>query len=145
VRPAVGDRSRQLDERAEHASGTVIVPRAIGPIRRLRPAEMRDVEFLHIETDRRGCRDRPPRADRELEPVWPRGPSARTAQRTSMTPSPAATSASIEANSGVSHRTSAAREELPTLSQLMIGPCGSRRRRAARVLVPSVVRLPVAG
>ena len=53
-------------------------------------------------------------------------------QRTSMTLSPASTSASIEANSGVSHRTNAAREELPTLSQMMVGPCGSRGRRAAR-------------
>jgi hypothetical protein len=42
VRRAVGDRSRQLDERAEHASGMVIVPRAMGPIRRRRPAETRD-------------------------------------------------------------------------------------------------------
>jgi hypothetical protein len=42
VRRAVGDRSRQLDDRAEHASGMVIVPRAMGPIRRRRPAETRD-------------------------------------------------------------------------------------------------------
>src|SRR5271166_2407183 len=53
-------------------------------------------------------------------------------QRTSMTLSPASTSASIEANSGVSHRTSALREQFPTLSQMMVGPCGSRGRRAAK-------------
>ena len=133
MRHAVGDRSRQPGERARHTSGTVIVPRIMGSIRRLRPAETRDVEFLHTDTDRPGCRDRPPRAGAGK---WPRGPSARTAQRTSMMSSSAATSTSIEANSGVSYRTSAAREQLPTLSQIMVGPCGSHRRRAAKVLVP---------
>jgi hypothetical protein len=49
-----------------------------------------------------------------------------------MTPSPAATSASIEDNRGVSHRTRAAREQFPILSQMMVGRSGSRRRRAAK-------------
>jgi len=31
--------------------GTVVVPRIVGPIRRLRPVEMRDVEFLRANTD----------------------------------------------------------------------------------------------
>ncbi len=35
------------------SSGTVVVPRIIGPIRRLRPVEVRDVEFLRRNTDRR--------------------------------------------------------------------------------------------
>jgi 5-methyltetrahydropteroyltriglutamate--homocysteine methyltransferase len=35
------------------ASGTVVVPRIIGPIRRLRPVEVRDVEFLRANTNRR--------------------------------------------------------------------------------------------
>src|SRR5438093_9961989 len=34
------------------SSGTVVVPRIIGPIRRLRPVEVRDVEFLRANTDR---------------------------------------------------------------------------------------------
>ena len=34
-------------------SGTVVVPRIVGPIRRLRPVEMRDVEFLRANTDRK--------------------------------------------------------------------------------------------
>jgi hypothetical protein len=34
-------------------SGTVVVPRITGPIRRLRPVELRDVEFLRANTDRR--------------------------------------------------------------------------------------------
>ena len=34
------------------SSGTVIVPRIVGPIRRLRPVEVRDVEFLRAHTDR---------------------------------------------------------------------------------------------
>jgi len=34
-------------------SGTVVVPRIIGPIRRLRPVEVRDVEFLRANTDRK--------------------------------------------------------------------------------------------
>ncbi len=33
------------------SSGTVIVPRIVGPIRRLRPVERRDVEFLRRHTD----------------------------------------------------------------------------------------------
>jgi 5-methyltetrahydropteroyltriglutamate--homocysteine methyltransferase len=33
-------------------SGTVVVPRIVGPIRRLRPVEVRDVEFLRANTDR---------------------------------------------------------------------------------------------
>jgi 5-methyltetrahydropteroyltriglutamate--homocysteine methyltransferase len=33
-------------------SGTVVVPRIVGPIRRLRPVERRDVEFLRANTDR---------------------------------------------------------------------------------------------
>ena len=33
-------------------SGTVVVPRITGPIRRLRPVEVRDVEFLRANTDR---------------------------------------------------------------------------------------------
>ncbi|MGA8761035.1 MAG: 5-methyltetrahydropteroyltriglutamate--homocysteine methyltransferase [Stellaceae bacterium] len=34
------------------SSGTVIVPRIVGPIRRLHPVEVRDVEFLRAHTDR---------------------------------------------------------------------------------------------
>src|ERR1700738_4902090 len=34
------------------SSGTVVVPRVVGPIRRLRPVEVRDVEFLRRNTDR---------------------------------------------------------------------------------------------
>src|SRR5271165_1321117 len=34
-------------------SGTVVVPRITGPIRRLRPVEVRDVEFLRANTDRK--------------------------------------------------------------------------------------------
>ncbi|MGH7063191.1 MAG: hypothetical protein ACREET_03835 [Stellaceae bacterium] len=34
------------------SSGTVIVPRIVGPIRRLRPVEARDAEFLRRHTDR---------------------------------------------------------------------------------------------
>src|SRR6266853_1911252 len=34
------------------SSGTVVVPRIVGPIRRLRPVEVRDVEFLRRNTDR---------------------------------------------------------------------------------------------
>ncbi len=34
------------------SSGNVVVPRIIGPIRRLRPVEVRDVEFLRRNTDR---------------------------------------------------------------------------------------------
>ncbi len=44
-----------LDNPAEvrgRSSGTVVVPRIIGPIRRLRPVEVRDVEFLRRNTDR---------------------------------------------------------------------------------------------
>jgi hypothetical protein len=41
-----------------------------------------------------------------------------------MTLSPLATSASIEGSRGVSHRTSAAREQFPTLTQMMVGPIG---------------------
>src|SRR5438093_7198529 len=33
------------------SSGTVVVPRIIGPIRRLRPVEVRDVEFLRRNSD----------------------------------------------------------------------------------------------
>ena len=33
--------------------GTVVVPRIVGPIRRLRPVEVRDVEFLRANTDRK--------------------------------------------------------------------------------------------
>ena len=33
------------------SSGTVTVPRIVGPIRRMRPVEMRDVEFLRRHTD----------------------------------------------------------------------------------------------
>jgi 5-methyltetrahydropteroyltriglutamate--homocysteine methyltransferase len=33
-------------------SGTVVVPRIVGPIRRLRPVEVRDVVFLRANTDR---------------------------------------------------------------------------------------------
>jgi 5-methyltetrahydropteroyltriglutamate--homocysteine methyltransferase len=32
--------------------GTVVVPRIVGAIRRLRPVELRDVEFLRANTDR---------------------------------------------------------------------------------------------
>ena len=44
-----------LDNPAEvrgRSSGTVTVPRIVGPIRRLRPVEARDVEFLRQNTDR---------------------------------------------------------------------------------------------
>jgi 5-methyltetrahydropteroyltriglutamate--homocysteine methyltransferase len=44
-----------LDHPAEvrgRSSGTVVVPRITGPIRRLRPVEVRDVEFLRRHTDR---------------------------------------------------------------------------------------------
>ena len=34
------------------SSGTVVVPRIVGPIRRQRPVELRDVEFLRRHTDR---------------------------------------------------------------------------------------------
>src|SRR5215472_11180367 len=34
------------------SGGTVVVPRIVGPIRRLRPVEVRDVEFLRANTDR---------------------------------------------------------------------------------------------
>ena len=34
------------------SSGTVVVPRIVGPIRRLHPVEVRDVEFLRANTDR---------------------------------------------------------------------------------------------
>src|SRR5438132_2339707 len=34
------------------SSGTVVVPRIVGPIRRLRPVEVRDVEFLRGNTER---------------------------------------------------------------------------------------------
>src|SRR5919109_2405818 len=34
------------------SSGTVVVPRVVGPVRRLRPVEVRDVEFLRRNTDR---------------------------------------------------------------------------------------------
>ncbi len=34
------------------SSGTVVVPRIVGPIRRLRPVEVGDVEFLRAHTDR---------------------------------------------------------------------------------------------
>jgi 5-methyltetrahydropteroyltriglutamate--homocysteine methyltransferase len=33
-------------------NGTVVVPRIVGPTRRLRPVEVRDVEFLRAHTDR---------------------------------------------------------------------------------------------
>src|SRR5437868_6575594 len=33
-------------------SGTVVVPRIVGPIRRMRPVEVRDVDFLRHNTDR---------------------------------------------------------------------------------------------
>ena len=41
-----------LDNPAEvrgRSSGTVVVPRIVGPIRRLRPVEVRDVEFLRAQ------------------------------------------------------------------------------------------------
>ncbi len=44
-----------IDHPAEvrgRSSGTVVVPRIVGPIRRLRPVEVRDVEFLRRHTDR---------------------------------------------------------------------------------------------
>ena len=44
-----------LDHPAEvrgRSSGAVVVPRITGPIRRLRPVEVRDVEFLRRNTDR---------------------------------------------------------------------------------------------
>src|SRR6516164_2237288 len=44
-----------LDSPAEvmgRTGGTVVVPRIVGPIRRLRPVEVRDVEFLRANTDR---------------------------------------------------------------------------------------------
>src|SRR6186997_261539 len=44
-----------LDNPAEvrgRSSGTVVVPRIVGPIRRLRPVEVRDVAFLRRNTDR---------------------------------------------------------------------------------------------
>jgi 5-methyltetrahydropteroyltriglutamate--homocysteine methyltransferase len=34
-------------------SGTVVVPRIVGPIRRIRPVEVHDVEFLRANTDRK--------------------------------------------------------------------------------------------
>src|SRR5262247_3207244 len=34
------------------SSGTVVVPRIVGPIRRLHPVEVRDVEFLRANTER---------------------------------------------------------------------------------------------
>src|SRR6516225_1941989 len=43
-------RSKHLGEGS--TSGTVVVSRIIGPIRRLRPVEVRDVEFLRANTDR---------------------------------------------------------------------------------------------
>ena len=43
--------------------GTVVVPRIVGPIRRLRPVEVRDVEFLRANTDR-GSRSRCPARSR---------------------------------------------------------------------------------
>jgi 5-methyltetrahydropteroyltriglutamate--homocysteine methyltransferase len=45
-----------LDNPAEvrgRSSGAVVVPRIVGPIRRLRPVELRDVEFLRANTDRK--------------------------------------------------------------------------------------------
>jgi 5-methyltetrahydropteroyltriglutamate--homocysteine methyltransferase len=44
-----------LDNPAEvrgRSSGTVVVPRIVGPVRRLHPVEVRDVEFLRRLTDR---------------------------------------------------------------------------------------------
>jgi 5-methyltetrahydropteroyltriglutamate--homocysteine methyltransferase len=44
-----------LDNPAEvrgRTGGSVVVPRIVGPIRRLRPVEVRDVEFLRANTDR---------------------------------------------------------------------------------------------
>ncbi len=44
-----------IDHPAEvrgRSSGTVVVPRIVGPIRRQRPVEVRDVEFLRRHTDR---------------------------------------------------------------------------------------------
>src|SRR5215471_16803796 len=44
-----------LDNPAEvmgRTGGTVVVPRIVGPIRRQRPVEVRDVEFLRANTDR---------------------------------------------------------------------------------------------
>jgi 5-methyltetrahydropteroyltriglutamate--homocysteine methyltransferase len=35
-----------------HTSGSVVVPRIIGPIRRLRPVDVHDVEFRRANTDR---------------------------------------------------------------------------------------------
>jgi len=43
-----------LDSPAEvmgRTGGTVVVPRIVGPIRRMRPVEVRDVEFLRANTD----------------------------------------------------------------------------------------------
>src|SRR6516225_7988551 len=45
-----------LDNPAEvrgRTGGTVVVPRIVGPIRRLRPVEVRDVEFLRANTNRK--------------------------------------------------------------------------------------------
>jgi 5-methyltetrahydropteroyltriglutamate--homocysteine methyltransferase len=33
-------------------NGTVVVPRIVGPIRRIRPVEVHDVEFLRANADR---------------------------------------------------------------------------------------------
>lgn len=46
--------SASLARRSQHpgegsTSGTVVVPRILGPIRRLRPVELRDVEFLRAK------------------------------------------------------------------------------------------------
>jgi 5-methyltetrahydropteroyltriglutamate--homocysteine methyltransferase len=42
-----------LDNPKGHTGGTVVVPRIVGPIRRIRPVEVHDVEFLRANTDRK--------------------------------------------------------------------------------------------
>jgi 5-methyltetrahydropteroyltriglutamate--homocysteine methyltransferase len=56
-----------LDNPAEvrgRTGGSVVVPRITGPIRRLRPVEVRDVEFLRADTDRSCPSSRPRKSTR---------------------------------------------------------------------------------
>ena len=72
--------------------GTVVVPRIVGPIRRLRPVEMRDVEFLRANTDHtikitlpgpltmsRQAKNEFYRDEEELSWITPRGSTRRSA------------------------------------------------------------------
>src|SRR5215472_3608741 len=49
---AQDDATRLAIRDTGRTGGTVVVPRIVGPIRRLRPVEVRDVEFLRANTDR---------------------------------------------------------------------------------------------